>query len=368
MAPVPYFTVILSKDHKFDYRLRLVHYAREHGIKAAARTFSCARNTVRTWLRRYQPGCRSSLQEKSRAPRRCPHKTSKQIEQRVIEARTRSGFGAERLKDEFKLPCSAGATARILRHAGLTHKPRKRRQKKNDLRAVKAAYQAFTRFQMDTKFLRDIAFYWPQMKHLALPQVQYTIREVVTGASFVAFADEQSAFNAELVVRRFLLHLRACGINTTQVILQSDNGSEFISHDGVTATIERAFNATHRFNPVGRPNANADVESFHATIERELFDRELFNNRHTFLLKVRGYQLYYNLRRTILTKAKRSPLRVLRDKDATLDPRLLLLAPIDVDTMLRNTPPHTPQGGQDLPAETDSLADAAPDGVGRRYR
>jgi transposase-like protein len=38
----------------FDYRLRLVTHARQHGIKATARAFRTTVPTVRKWLRRYQ--------------------------------------------------------------------------------------------------------------------------------------------------------------------------------------------------------------------------------------------------------------------------------------------------------------------------
>jgi transposase-like protein len=42
--------------------------ARAHDIQAAAREFGCSRNTVRKWLRRYQPGKPSALMERSPRP------------------------------------------------------------------------------------------------------------------------------------------------------------------------------------------------------------------------------------------------------------------------------------------------------------
>lgn len=353
MAPMRYVTMIRSKDQPFDYRLALVVHATAHGIHAAARTFECTRNTVRTWLRRYQQHGRSGLVEESRAPKTCPHKTPQAVERQVIAARQRSGFGGERLVHEFGLSCSGSAAKRILRQAGLTQRRRKRPEKKNDLRAVKARYRPFTRFQMDTMFLWDIPFYGSQMRRLKLPQFQYTIREVPTGALFLAYADELSAHNADLVVTRFLTHLKTTGIDTRRVIVQTDNGSEFTSTDGVTATIEGVFGATHRFIPPGCSNANADVESVHNTIQAELFRRQRFINRWHFLLTVATYQHYYNLHRKIGTKAYRSPLAVLDDTDPRLNKNVLLLPAIDVDRMLARTSPSTPQGGQYLPDQTD---------------
>jgi len=44
-APVPYFEVVHQMKNAFNYHLRLVTHARQHGIKAAARAF---RTTVPT--------------------------------------------------------------------------------------------------------------------------------------------------------------------------------------------------------------------------------------------------------------------------------------------------------------------------------
>ena len=53
-APVPYFEVVRQMKNAFNYRLRLVTHARQHGIKAAARAFRTTVPTVRKWGRRYE--------------------------------------------------------------------------------------------------------------------------------------------------------------------------------------------------------------------------------------------------------------------------------------------------------------------------
>src|SRR5690242_1737244 len=82
--------------------------------------------SVRKWIRRAIPGKPSSLTEKSRAPKRCPHKTSAGLEGQIVKLRKRSGFGAERLVREFDLKVSHNAVARIIRQHGLT-RPRKKK-------------------------------------------------------------------------------------------------------------------------------------------------------------------------------------------------------------------------------------------------
>jgi transposase len=189
--------------HKYALRLAMVKYARTHGIRAASRHYDCSRNTIRLWLRRYEEKGARGLEDRSRAPKTCPHKTSPYHERCVLEARRKAPcFGALRLKDEFGLKPSVGAIGRILQQAGKTRKRHKKSQKKNDLRQIKMQYHAFERLQADTKPLYDIAAYWPQMQALGLPRQQYTHRDVKSGALFIDYADELSTTYATLSLRR----------------------------------------------------------------------------------------------------------------------------------------------------------------------
>ena len=133
-APVPYFEVV-RQMHKnaFNYRLRLVTHARQHGIKAAARAFRATVPTVRKWLRRYQAQGLQGLQELSRAPRSCPHKIEGELAEKVVELRRQlPTFGAQRLKREWDLPLSHMAIQRILRQHGLIRPRRRKYQKKQE--------------------------------------------------------------------------------------------------------------------------------------------------------------------------------------------------------------------------------------------
>jgi len=110
MSSGTYYSMIRTKDHKYDLRLRLVLYARSKGIRAAQRHFGCRRQTVRKWLHRYEEKGRSGLRKLSRAPHHCPHKTPEKVERKLLDARRRSGFGSERLVREFGLDCSGGTS------------------------------------------------------------------------------------------------------------------------------------------------------------------------------------------------------------------------------------------------------------------
>ena len=181
----------MRTDRHFLHQ-KIVAYARAHGIKAAAREFGASRNTIRKWLRRYIPGKPSSLVESSRAPKSCPHKTPAGLEGQVVKLRKQTGFGAERLVQEFDLKISHNAVARIIRAHSLTRPRKKKPATKKQLRSVKREWKLFGQLTADTKYLQDIPNYWPQMMRHRLPRFQYTAREPVSGACFAAYADELS--------------------------------------------------------------------------------------------------------------------------------------------------------------------------------
>lgn len=349
-TPKAYYAMICADDPHFALRHHLVRFAREQGIKAAARHFQCARNTVRKWSRRFLELGNAGLRPLSRAPKSCPHKTPEPLEQRVVALRKKTpGFGARRLIEEFGLPLGHNATQRIINHHQLRRPPKRRHRRKNDLRAVKAAYAPFTRFQMDVKYLTDIPFYWPQMQKNGLPRFQYTLRELSCGAQFLAYSDELAKTYATLAVDRFLRHLQTHGLDTRQVTLTTDLGCEFDGDtvhyrpDGFHLTIEQRFGAQHRFNPPSCPNANADVESVHHTIETELYDAQHFDSCRDFFAKTATYQLWYNAARKNSSRGYKNPAQLLATKAPKLSPTIFLLHPIPLESLLPNT------GGHDVP-------------------
>ncbi len=348
-----------TKQSKFQLRVALVRYAQKEGIREAARAFVCSRNTVRLWLRRYGAEGLSGLKERSRAPKRIPHKTSPYHEGKVIEARLKvPGYGAKRLKEMFALKPSIGATARILRQNGLTRKLKKKYQKKRDLREVKARHKALTHHQADTKHLYDIPNYWPQMKALGLPRIQYTIRDTKSGALMLAYAQECSVKYAEMAAERYLEHLKRHGVEPVDVTFQTDGGTEFSggprkhrADRGFTYKVEDVWKAKHDFIPPGCSNANADVESSHALIENELYDLERFTGIEDFLTKAAIYQHYFNFARKNSYKGDKTPWQIIEADRPGLSPEVLLLPPIMLDETLRQPYRLEPGVGQYVPVD-----------------
>ena len=300
MKPLTYYEIIIkmkNKADKYDLRLRFINFAKQNGIKPAAKLFATTPKTVRKWLKRYQQERLAGLNELPRIPLTCPHKTSSVIERKVVQLRKQFPFkGAKRLKREHNLSCSHEAIGRILREHGLVRKIRKKHKRKKDLAAVKAKWPLFSQITADTKDLKDIPHYWPQMKSRALPKYQFTAREVRSGLMFLGFANEKTAFNSCLFIRIICNHLRNCGVDMSKLKFQTDNGMEFIgcfrddrSRDGFERVVQ-GFGSTHKRIPPRAWSYNSDVETVHSTIELEFYDLENFEGVRDFHRRVASYQ------------------------------------------------------------------------------
>ena len=330
---------------------KVVSHARAHGIKAAAREFGCSRNTVRKWTRRAVPGKPSSLAEKSRAPKHCPHKTSAGLEGQIVKLRKRTRFGAERLVREFDLKVSHNAVARIIRQHGLTRPRKKKPAVKKELRTVKRAWKLFGQLSADTKYLQDIPCYWPQMVRLNLPRFQYTAREIVSGACFTAYADELSKSYAVFLAEQLSAHLALHGVDLNGLVWQTDNGCEFQENKeerGLPSTV-RALGSDHRFIPPKRYTWQSDVETVHRLVEDEFLDLEQFRDREDFFAKVSTYWSYFNLLRLNRAKEWQSPLQILQSRAPKLIGALLNWKPLNLSLRHHAYLPNGYQRGHDLP-------------------
>lgn len=332
-----------SPEEQIAIRQKIVRYAQQHGNKPAARHYGCDVRTVREWKKRFKERGAGGLKNKSRAPHRCPHKLSQEIEEQIVKKREIAPcYGPKRLKFfNPSIDASEGAIYRVLKERGMVRRQKKKYRVKQDLRAVKARYQSLTHHQEDVKHLYDIPYYWSQMTRWKLPKYEYTIRDTKSGFTIVAFADEYSEQYSTMLTETYLRHLKSFGIDLKDVTIQTDNGSEFgarkrdIKTPGFVNTIVLEWGASHNYIPPGCSNANADVESFHATVEHELFNLESFTSREEFFCKTQAYQYFYNFARPNFSKAGKTPLQIVLEDRPGISPEVLNFPVYDLDALFR---------------------------------
>jgi transposase len=369
MRPYDYYTEMRDASDPKHLRLRLIQYAKAHGVKAAARAFQTTPKTVRKWRDRYD-GTLESLADLSRAPHRRPRKLPAEVDAHVVELKRQlPSWSAVRLKRDFRLPWSAKAIRRIFRDHNLARRYRRRKHEtKRCLREVKKRWRLFQQIDIDTKDLSDIPEYWGRLKRLRLPRHQYTARDVTTGLLFLGYADELSLSYATLFAERILKHLEACGLRRLRATWQSDNGSEFIGSwqakddSAFTKAVEAVPGYTHRTIPPGQHRFQADVETVHSLMETEFFEIETFRHRTDFLAKVTSYNLFFNLARKNSGKENKTPWELVLEKRPKAHPLLPLLAPVYLDLLAIKHLQSSSARGYDvwaLPSIRNSFIDPA---------
>ena len=338
MSNITYFQVIREKPNPFNIRVNMIDFTLKYGIKTAAREFSCSRNTVRKWLRRYKEKGLPGLNNLSRRPKHCPFQTPLKEEQEILRLRdSLKKIGASRLVREFEINKSSSTVYRIFKRNKRIMTKWKKYKKKNDLREIKAKLKVFEKIQVDIKELKDISNYYPYFKNQDLPRYQFTARDVKSGALFFAFAHKKDCVNASTFCAYLMEHLKRFKIDTRKINIQTDNDGAFVGNWRIGSSspfnniVEKIYEATHLRIPPSAPTYNSDVETSHARIEEELYDVEEFNTLNELQNKALSYQIYFNLIRQNTYKNLKSPLKIVEEELGPINPYLLVMHPIVLD-------------------------------------
>jgi transposase len=343
-------------SNTFDYRLKMVQWAKGKGISSASREFKSTRKTVRKWTGRYEQSGFDGLKDLSRAPKHIPHRMGREAEARVIELReSHPGWGAIRFKDHYGLKEGHSAIHRVMKQRGLIKNKTRRWQRRKDLSELKAKLRFFDKSQIDTKDLSDIYKYWPFMRRLGLPRYQYGLRELSIGATFYAYANENNQTYAAIFAMYVEAHLRGYGIKTEGLHWQTDNGIEFVNPaapETKTAfeKILGEIKIEHDRIPPRCSWMQGDIETFNRIIEDEFYDIEDYENGIAFLGKAYGYQLFFNYLRKNRGRKRKAPVDILKERFPAIDPGVLNLPPIRLESLLD----FYCQGGYHVPGSAPS--------------
>lgn len=355
MCPYPWYQIMrISKDKK-QQRYQMVIYAKEHGVKPAAKLYSTGPKTVRKWLRRYNADGYQALEDISRRPHNSPNKTSPDTIKKIVRFKAKyKRIGAEQIKILENVKESAKTMRKIWRENGISCRQRRKKHvTKQNLREIKKQFALFERVCEDTKDLDDIPEYWTAMTRKKLPKIQYTFREVSCGVQFLGFADERSITNSWLFANYVNEHLKKYNLIAEKGIRQTDNGSEYCGSwsaknpSAYTLAIESA-KLIHGTIPPGAHRFQSDVETVHNLIETEFYEIENFTNRINFMEKANTYQLFFNLERPNTYKENKNPWQLAQEKRPDITKEALMLPPVDLDALLNKKLDCSVQGGYDV--------------------
>jgi hypothetical protein len=312
---------------------------------------------VRKGLDRFKERGYEGLLDLSRKPHYSPRQTPDTIKQSIVGLRKKyHNLGAEQVKTLEDLPQAEKTIRKIWREAGVSRRRRKKKYiVKQNLREVKKKFYLFQQSCEDTKDLIDIPEYWPQMKRLNLPLVQYTRREISCGILFLGFANERSLINAALFaayINHYMAKYKAMPEDSARC--QTDNGVEYCGPwnakkpSAYTETVESLPGQEHTTIFPGAHRMQADVETVHGLMEPEFYEIEAFTDRTDFMSKATTYHLFFNLERPNTYKEHKTPWQLAQEKKPDLDKRLLMVPPVDLDALLVEYLNTLDQGGKNV--------------------
>lgn len=356
MCPYQYYQIMKYSKDKKQWRYQMVQKALDDGIKPTARAFHTSPPVVRKWLNRFKTGGYQALNDHSRRPHHCPNETPSYLKEHIIQLKYKyKRLGAENIKTLEELSMAPKTMRKIWREANIPSRKRpKKHVTKNNLRKVKKQYKLFQRMGEDTKDLIDIPEYWPQMKTLNLPKVQYTFREISTGILFLGFANQRSLTHSVLFAIYINHFLKKFNALPKQSFRQTDNGSEYVGSwnakepSDYTLTIESLPGQRHNTIIPGAHTWQSDLETIHNLMEMEFYEIESFSSRLDFINKASSYQLFFNLKRPNSYKEHQTPWQLAHEKNPELDKRLLMIPAVDLDNLLIWYHSIVLQGGNDL--------------------
>ena len=357
MCPLSYYQIMRNCKDKRAHRYQMVQYALSHGVKPTARIFSTSPPVVRKWLTRFKEQGYAGLVDLSRRPHHSPRATAQTTKDHIIALRKKyCRLGAIQVKTLENITQAPKTIRKFWKEAGVSRRRRKKKYiVKRNLREIKKRFYLFQQSCEDTKDLTDIPEYWPQMKRLNLPTVQYTRREVSCGILFLGFANELSLIHATLFASYINHHLTKYKVSPDlSTYCQTDNGSEFCGSwnakepSAYTRMVESLPGQLHTTIFPGAHRMQADVETVHGLMETEFYEIETFADRADFINKANTYQLFFNLERPNTYKEHKTPWQLTQEKDPNLDKRLLMTAAVDLDALLNIYTSLLTQGGNNL--------------------
>jgi len=327
-------------------RLAVLEYLTScgHNIAATARMFGITRPVVYDILAKQRAG---DLQDRSRAPRRQPRKTSPALEGQVVAAKNLTHLGPKRLSlylakyEDLQL---SWATIRhiLRRNRHRLPGPSGARQRRSPPRPFVDWYAAkpFEVVQVDLKYIRDHkALSREQLLHLDrydIPNYQWGALDVTSRFKLIAYSRERSWTNGLCFYLWTISWLRSHGVSAT-IVFTVDHGEEFGGKSWFKVQELRkliaGFGCKLVQNHKGHPEENAHLERSHRTDDQEFYLPRVMaiTSTHQLLDEALGYIYYYNNLREHSALDYRTPYQALKAELPEVDDAIRFVIPILLD-------------------------------------
>ena len=267
-----------------------------------------SRNIVREWVKRFEQKGEEGLGDGSKKPHSSPRKVSQEVDQKVLEARKKTGYGRKRLAWYLAMEEGVVLSPNTIRHILSRNGFKGRRKPRKVFYPAFWAWEAekvFSLAQVDTKDILDKGALgrklWTYMLRKRLPRYQWTFCEGKSRLRFLAYSGELSLVNGLCFTFLAMLWLRRYGIDS-EVIWQTDWGEEFGgSNPQKLVMLEEKYyqplGAHLARIPKGRKGYNGRVERSHRSDDEELYIPFLLymHNEQELLEKAAGCEYFYNL-------------------------------------------------------------------------
>ena len=327
-------------------RVAVLEYVSSTGgnISRAAGAFGIQRAVVYDIFKKHHEG---DLNDRSKAPKTSPRKTSPEVEDMVIAIKNQTRLGAKRLSLHLQRYGSLTVPYGTIRHILRRNKSRltyalKGHRTKLGKREFVDWYSAkpFEVVQVDVKFIRDqkalSAAQIVHLDHYHIPNYQWDAIDVNSRFKLMAYSREKTWTNGLCFYLWLISQLRSHGVESP-IVFTVDHGEEFGGKSWVKMADLRkllsGFGCRVIQNHKGHPEENAHLERSHRTDDEEFYiPRVLTLKSEADLLdEALGYTYYYNNVREHSSLGYRTPYQHLKQQLPDLDDNIRFVMPILLD-------------------------------------
>lgn len=311
----------VSNSAVLRQRLTLIRNAKRFGVTLACERAGKHRSFYYYWKKRFDRFGRSGLLDRSKRPKKSPHKTSFLNEKLIAKYRRKTGYGKERLHDMILertgIKIAVSTIGKVLDRLKLLIRKRAFSTQKKHTRCYNVLMPG-QRIQMDIKYVPS------EIVPFGRKYYQYTIIDECTRMRYLAYHD--SIWTQKVVET---LKEAQSYFKFKIDLVQTDNGTEFTFDytSQLTAHLKEpkmhpldvycaSHGIEHRLIPPGEKELNGKVERSHRTDDEEFFRtfKKRVKSIEEMRLKGKKWMNFYNKHRRHSGIAKKTPYQFLQER------------------------------------------------------